>query len=174
MFVTSGKGIHREMLSGIDAKSDQHQRDDDKDEPLSQSTSDDGVQHLLASLDGVLLALVVQVECTIGHNVFVLLDPARARLGGRSLPRPASPRVANIFDATLDEDVVLVLLTDYGRIRNGELCVSLRPVNFMLASSFGFSRPVGFAISMRTSTVRVRRIHDRGDKDELALDVFLR
>jgi hypothetical protein len=64
------------MLSGMHTEADKHYRHDEEDEPLPQSAGDDPVKHLLASLDRVLLTLIVQVKCAVRDNVLARVDTA--------------------------------------------------------------------------------------------------
>src|SRR5882672_433371 len=85
------------MFSSVDAETDQHQGNDDQDKPLPQGARDDGVQHLNASLDGVLLALIIQMESALSDDVFLLPDAAEHNaaiillISQRNLPERIGP-----------------------------------------------------------------------------------
>src|SRR5882762_1344010 len=79
---------------------------------------------LLPPLDGVLLALVVEVESTIEDDTFVCCYAALNNTALVHLFSENNIAKEEFGRADLDEDVVLVVLSNYGSLRDGELLLS--------------------------------------------------
>src|ERR1700722_14581027 len=111
------------MSRRVDTESNQHQGNDDQDKPLPQSSRNDGVDHLNASLDRVLLALIVQVESAVGDDVFFLPDATEHNativllISQRNLPQRIGQGTA------LHKHVILVFFSYDGGVGHRELVI---------------------------------------------------